>query len=135
MAAYFEWIDSYSVGLPAVDEDHKVLVSMVNDVITAVSEHRRSDVMIDTLSRLLEYTSYHFDREEAVMDEHDFPWLEQHRDLHNNLIRKVLRFLMRYRMGDLDPLELGEFLIEWLTSHILEEDMKLGQHLRLRGVA
>jgi hemerythrin-like metal-binding protein len=135
MAGYFEWLDSYSVGIAAVAEDHKVLVSLVNEVVIAIGEHQCRELMNDTLSRLLEYASYHFDREEEVMEEHDFPGLEKHRALHDLLIRKVLRFLLRYRRGELDPLELGEFLIDWLTTHILQEDMKLGAHVRLRGVA
>ncbi len=135
MAGYFEWMESFSVHVPAVDSDHKVLISLVNEVVTAISEHHGREVMRDTLTRLVEYTAYHFDREEHIMAEWRFPELEQHRAQHNLLIRKVLNYLRMYRQNELEPVELGEFLIDWLTTHILHEDMKLGEHIRLMSVA
>lgn len=135
MAGYFEWLDSYSVGIPSIDADHKLLVSLVNDVVTAIEAHHGRDVMNDALIRLIEYTAHHFEREEEAMDACRFPGLEAHRALHDRLIRTVLRLLLRYRHNELEPLELAEFLMDWLITHILEEDRKLGAHLRLHGAA
>jgi hemerythrin len=135
MAGYFEWLDSYSVGIPSIDADHKLLVSLVNDVVTAIEAHHGRDVMNDALIRLIEYTAHHFEREEEAMDACHFPGLEAHRALHDRLIRTVLRLLLRYRNNELEPLELAEFLMDWLITHILEEDRKLGAHLRLHGAA
>ncbi|MBI3992381.1 MAG: hemerythrin family protein [Candidatus Lambdaproteobacteria bacterium] len=135
MSAYFEWLDTFSVNVPSVDEDHKVLIALVNEVVTGIQEHRGRAIMNDALSRLIEYTGYHFDREERVMEQHRFPELEAHRAQHNSLIRQVLRFQRLYRANELEPVELGEFLIDWLTTHILHEDMKLGLHIARQSVA
>lgn len=135
MSHYFEWLDSFTVGIPAVDEDHKMLVGLVNRVVTAIGDHHGRDVLNDTFNRLLEYTAYHFDREEQVMQRSAFPGLEAHRAMHDQLIRQVLRYLRLHRRNELEPVELGEFLIDWLTTHILHEDMKLGEHLRRQDAA
>ena len=134
MSSYFEWMDSFSINVPSVDDDHKILVSLTNEVVTAIQQGYGPDTMNDALSRLLEYTGYHFDREENLMQLHRFPELEAHRAQHNSLIRHVILLQRQCRANELDPVKLGEFLIDWLTTHILREDMKLGQHIARQGV-
>jgi len=134
MSDYFEWQDSYSVGVALVDDDHKNLVGILNSAVHAVSEHKGSEAVREIFDDLLEYTVYHFSHEEALLERTQFPGLEEHRAIHDRLIRKLLTFHQDYRRRTVDIADVANFLIEWLLTHILEEDARFADHLRRHGI-
>ncbi|MEE8433895.1 MAG: hemerythrin, partial [bacterium] len=60
MADYFEWQDSYSVGVQVFDDAHKDLIGIINRVVTACMENKPLNQMTDLLIDLIRYTRYHF---------------------------------------------------------------------------
>ena len=47
----FSWDDSYNVGIQEVDEQHKVLVSLLNQLHTAIVEHHGKTTSREILER------------------------------------------------------------------------------------
>ncbi|MCP5161263.1 MAG: hemerythrin family protein [Hahellaceae bacterium] len=65
--AIFEWKPQYSVGVPELDEQHKVLVRLINELDELLAS-RFDLVKAQALFReLVDYTIYHFATEERLM--------------------------------------------------------------------
>jgi len=126
-----EWKDEFSVGVPVLDEDHKVLISLVNRFLEAFET--TPSFMITNLFRDLErYTVFHFDREEEFMAKCGYEGLEEHKRQHAALCETLQGFSekMIRLMSDEEKNEFKNFLHTWLYEHILGEDFKYRESMQ-----
>ncbi len=73
----------------------------------------------------------HFTAEEKMMEESGYPYLLEHKELHDNLITKLNDISETANMGrDIDMKKLRVFVFEWLTEHILKQDKNYMDYLR-----
>ncbi len=123
--AFVEWSETMSVGVTVVDDDHKVLVDLINRVADSVRAGDEQDVVGSALNTLVAYTRYHFTREERLMEACGYPQVAAHRLLHEDLAGQVSRLHRRYLEDSRSVIgaEFMAFLREWLIDHILVEDM------------
>lgn len=78
-----QWSRWMSVGIEELDEDHRVLVDIVNKL--GADENRASpDVVEAILDELIHYTKDHFAREEAHMAQANYPTFAAHKALHED---------------------------------------------------
>jgi hemerythrin-like metal-binding protein len=65
----------------------------------------------------------------------DYPALVQHRAKHRNFVRQVQQYLARCKTGDKTMhLPLLNFIRDWLTNHIQEEDREYAPWLNEHSV-
>ncbi len=123
-ARLLEWNPSMSVGHPDLDLDHQRLIAIINRLGNTES-HSNRQVIEFILDDLVNYTEFHFKREETLMEAHEFPDLEHHCRLHRGFCRKIEELRWEYLQGirDKPGHEILHFLTRWLSQHILEEDM------------
>lgn len=118
------WSDAMSVGVPEVDEDHKALIDLIG-MIESASEGEEADAVLGTvLAALMDYTEFHFEREERMQEAIGYSGLAEHHAHHETLKRQVMDYVARHA-GDpasIDIRELARFLQSWLVQHILKED-------------
>ncbi|MBF0461395.1 MAG: hemerythrin family protein [Magnetococcales bacterium] len=115
-----DWSEHLSVGVALVDEDHKKLVDMVNELFSACFVGVGDEAVAAILTAVIDYTQYHFAREEAFLQEHASPALEAHAEEHRQLTQQVLAIAEQGVSALSDDVLL--FLRDWLTHHILETD-------------
>jgi hemerythrin-like metal-binding protein len=119
-----------SVGVKAIDHQHKTLVGILNqlgDVVQGSADSWDESVI---MSKLLEYTETHFAFEEALMRRVDYAGLEAHAQEHRRLFEQLADLMARSAAGEaVEPQALLIFLRDWLTGHILGADRQLGQDL------
>lgn len=65
MANEFTWSDSYSVGIPEIDEQHKALFDLMERLHKAIAARQGSAACIEILKELVDYTRIHFARSRA----------------------------------------------------------------------
>lgn len=120
------WQDSFSVGVDLVDNDHKLLVSLIKQLNDAVEGGQGREVVGSVLNVLIEYTESHFSREERLMEKGGYPDLPAHRKHHEKLCAQVREMVDQYKRGETETLDrhILEFLSDWLTGHILGVDMQ-----------
>jgi len=124
-----EFDAQYSVGFDEIDDDHKKLINLINWLNQAVQSMGHAEIA-PALDELIDYTNWHFRHEERLMQEHQFPELDQHVNEHNVLREKVTAIKMRFENGETEVLnDVPEFLTAWLIHHIQETDKKLGAFL------
>lgn len=125
-----EWSDDLSIGIPEIDEQHKVLVELLNNLHSAIVHRKAKDEIGETLDHLIEYTRVHFATEESVMNLFKYPEFEEHRKEHQKLIDEVADLKQRYDAGTQNlTMELLHFLKTWLQNHIIYSDKKAGDFI------
>lgn len=125
-----EWYDSYCIGDEKIDSQHKELVEMVSRLQEALAGEGLKQEIANTLKFLVQYTRQHFADEEALMERIVFEGYDHHKLQHKKLITEVTNVLLDIKKGkQINPLELFDFLMEWLLSHIKNEDKKIGRAL------
>ena len=131
----FRWDEAYSVGVDELDSDHKRLLSLGNAVIDASTKGQEQEALSELLVALEEESSGHFVREEALMQQTDYPLLADHHAKHDRLTAELQLFIRQYEVGHIDSKKLAKFLIDWLVHHIVEEDRKFQKHYSQLGKA
>ena len=124
---FITWTEELSIGVEAVDSDHRLLVDLINQLDEAVEDGQGQDTVGSVLNVLYDYTEYHFDREERLMEACGFADFEKHCDLHRKLKTEVVKIRDAF-LAD-EKAVLGEdvlhFLKDWLTGHIIGQDKLL----------
>ncbi|MDD2924504.1 bacteriohemerythrin [Rhodoferax sp.] len=124
--AYFEWGVDLVIDNGPIDEDHKVLVSLVNELHTATSQGQGHDMVENLLQRLVSHTRDHLQREEHIMSAAQFPQLTEHLVGHNDFMDKLLELQEKYRAGSITVApQLSALLRDWLSIHIRRYDREL----------
>lgn len=122
-AAIIEWSDDFSVRLHDMDEEHKKLIDMINDLNGATSEGKSREAVAAVLNRLVDYVAVHFKHEEQMMAETKCPELPSQQALHAAFVKKALEFQAGFTSGKaLVGTEIVLFLKEWLIGHIMGKD-------------
>ncbi len=135
MSALVEWSDDLSVGIDEIDEQHKVLVDLLNEFHEAIQQHKGSEVASEILKRLGDYTRIHFAVEESIMRLLDYPDYENHKIEHDSLIDELNELVEKLQSGKKSVnFELLHFLKLWLTKHIRESDAQYTPHFISMGV-
>ncbi len=123
MTNFIEWSDELSVGIEEIDEQHKILVGLVNKMHDAIQNRQGNDVVAEILSSLAEYTRIHFAVEESLMRILHYPVYEDHRKTHEALELQLHDLETKMKAGSASiGFELMHFLKLWLTKHIMEDD-------------
>ncbi len=128
------WRDVYATGINVLDNEHKKLIEQINIVYTAIRDKKGSEVVNDVLAALEQYTIDHFQHEEKLLTEFQYPDLEEHLAKHKELF-EALRLKKEQAAADPDKMaaELLKFMREWLMNHILVTDKAYGNFLESRG--
>ena len=133
--AYFNWSESYSVGIEKIDRQHRKIVSFLNELYEAMHQGKGKDALGWVLSDLVLYTKTHFSTEEELMAEYGFKEYQQHKKIHEKMTAKVLELNRQYREGVIhSPIQITNFLKSWLSKHIQETDKKFGPFLTSKGL-
>jgi len=130
-----QWKDEYSVGIAHIDQDHKKLINLLNKFTVAYDHAMSEEFEKEALNALIDYTKYHFKREEKMMRDNDYPDFIAHQAKHKEMIDQVNSFVDLYNDKGHDALkDISEFLTVWLISHINGTDKEYSQYLNDRGI-
>ncbi len=113
-----EWSDDLSVGIDAMDEDHKMLFGLLQRCLEVMAEGAAQEKITAIVKELRDSAQYHFGREEAVMAACDYPGLANHIQVHKFLLKEVGKMQMKVIRNKLDCNALGVLLTSWLVDHI-----------------
>jgi hemerythrin-like metal-binding protein len=133
--ALMTWRSEYSVGVEALDNQHKGLMRILNELHAASMRGKAREVAGPILSQLVSLASEHFSNEERLMESAGFPGLATHRAEHQKLSGKVREFVSRHEKGDATVYtQLLYFMRDWLNKHMQNEDQEYALWLSARGV-
>ena len=129
------WTDELSVGIALIDEQHKVLLGLINELHSAMRARKSDAALSSIVARLKEYTVKHFGQEEEFFDRHGYPNTASHKAMHAKLVQQVLDFESDLKNGRAKvTLDIMRFLKDWLMSHIMGADKNYGPFLNSKGI-
>jgi hemerythrin-like metal-binding protein len=115
-----QWIPEYSVGNREMDEQHKILFDMINEFF----HQDNKQTVIATFQNLSSYIDLHFEAEENLLRQINYPNTAEHIKKHGELRDKfhlLQQSLENYNITTHH--KISTFLYSWLSSHILKSDM------------
>jgi len=132
--ASIEWTEDLSVKIPSIDNQHKVLIKLINKFDESRTQGNANMVLKSILKELVRYTQAHFLYEEALFTNFGYSESDNHKIAHVKLFEKVAQF-DKAELAEDEELysEISEFLNNWLYHHILKEDMAYSKHLVAQG--
>jgi hemerythrin-like metal-binding protein len=131
----FHWRDSLSLDVPAIDDDHKRLIDLLNRLHFMVLAGDDREAIGATMWELVRYTQRHFRREEMLMRLSGYPGYEAHKRLHKALTERVMEYYDAFQAkpSRFNVKKLYDFLADWLLVHITKEDMRLQPYVARLG--
>lgn len=135
MKNLIDWTDDLSVGIQEIDEQHRILVGLLNRLYQAIITRTDNSVMNEILRELTEYTVVHFAVEESLMRIFDYPDYDEHKQHHQELTQQVFELKNKVKSGKTSvSMEVLNFLRHWLTNHIQMEDKRYAPFFLARGL-
>ncbi|MGZ5050045.1 MAG: bacteriohemerythrin [Methylobacter sp.] len=122
----FLWTEHFNTGIPKIDEQHQRLVQLLNRLASHIAFHSDIETLDTIFHELSDYAVYHFQSEEAVWREYlnDIDSEAKHKAEHDNFVSTVLDLKAQKNKENVDTVigQAFSFLVNWLASHILEND-------------
>ena len=131
MPLKFEWDDSYCVENEELDGQHKNLFAFTN----SLPEHMDKVSIQRAILAVVKHARTHFETEERMMKDIGYPGLEGHRELHNRLITRLNEVCEQPLDQDDSTFRFKKLLSDWISDHIMHEDMGYVRFARQRRKA
>lgn len=129
-AALVVWDDSLTMGDVHIDEDHRKLLDLINELYRDLKSTEGTGLTEDIYQRLKSHCDIHFQQEESYMVKVGYPDLEEHKQEHAAFMEKVHIFHEEFKAGHKKRgLELISMLGSWWNSHIGGADRKLADFI------
>jgi hemerythrin len=128
--AFINWDSHLSIGIPAMDHQHKKMADIINQFHAGVRSGIEVEKLALLLTALTQVTTAHLEEEEQLMDKAGFPHLDGHKHGHEKILEQLA--LMQKKLDDGTKPSLTEtavFFKNWFISHIQKDDRDLGVYL------
>lgn len=134
MSEYISWSEDLSVGLQEIDEQHKILIRLINCLYNEAILKKADHSIIDhVLTELKQYTIIHFSVEESLFRLFDYPDADAHQKQHERLKEEVINVHTKFKNGAPVTIELMSFLRRWVKNHIMMDDKKYSPFFLEKG--
>jgi len=125
-----EWKHEFSVNVPAIDEDHRILVECVTEIEQAVAKREKSSIVTSAIGQFIHLARTHFNHEVSLMRIHDYPDIDAHIKAHKTFLAELAR-LEKKSLADTLSGEAVEFLHSWLEEHVSSYDKHYASYFSL----
>lgn len=128
-----EWTEDLAVGAKEIDDQHKELFRMVNQMLEACTQGKGKEVLTEMLKFLEDYVVTHFGTEERFMQQYGYPEYLSHKKHHEQFINSFQE--LKKEMAATGPgthlvIMTNRTVVGWLNSHIRNVDKQLGAFLK-----
>jgi len=131
----FEWVDAFRVGVKELDDQHRRLFSLVNGLSEIIGKTGQIEGHEKEKKELLAFARLHFQREEALMEAHDYSRSEVQRKEHGDLIARLERFAGEGERRARPRAQTAvDYLKDWLIRHVLLEDLRYRDFFNEKGL-
>jgi hemerythrin-like metal-binding protein len=129
------WKPSIATGVPEIDGQHKALFTHAGRFEAAVTAREPNDRLAELFGFLIQYVAEHFEAEERLMRETDYPGLAEQVSQHADFKRRLHSLVPHWESEGGSTtllLALAGFLDLGLRDHITSSDQRFADFLRGR---
>jgi hemerythrin len=130
---YVTWTPELSVGIGEIDAQHEHFIGIINKAKEAVDAGAPRAATGEVVGELVSYTRYHFETEEKYFEKFGYPYADEHKKEHAELLSKVLVLSDKFESGETIAPQLLAFLKEWLADHLKKHDQKYAKYFKKMG--
>jgi hemerythrin-like metal-binding protein len=126
------WVDVLCIGHDEIDNQHQELVKRINTLIEVLDQGETQFEIEEMLTFLHEYTIFHFQTEEQLMEEINYPNISIQKEGHKKFLEGLSRLKAEYisKGNNLDlAYRFQSRLVNWILNHIAKEDKKISEWL------
>jgi len=132
---FIVWDDLYNTGVPAIDDQHKKIISMANRMLESLMQQKATREIPFILKEMSDYAEAHFATEERFMETSGFIGIKGHKEQHQEFRDKVARFQQKLEANDPSlTAELTIFLTTWVTEHFSMIDHQYVPAMKAAGL-
>jgi hemerythrin len=124
MPQYIYWDERYRIDVDEIDEQHKYLFKLINEMVTLFAMKQADRYFFETLNKLIKYAEKHFSDEEEFLELIGYPQMEEHCEFHEKLVEDIFTLTNHKVLSNYDTKKLIDFMKKWICYHIMSEDMK-----------
>jgi hemerythrin len=127
------WSDTYSTGVTLIDEQHKGLLDLINDLFNHVTGNEAEEraYFQKVIQQAVQYVKFHFATEEKFMISIAFPGYADHKKAHDQFVLTVITTIKEFeKENSLTLVKFANFLKDWVLSHIAVMDMQYSKFRR-----
>jgi len=128
------WNSSYELGIEDIDYQHHFFLNLINRLSDELLKVEDANYKRALISELNAYARFHFISEENMMQREGYPKLQEHRELHRELIDQlsIRQNMLMLRASEKEADEIIDFLVNWFLSHTNHEDRLFADYLHGR---
>ena len=127
------WSHQFSCGVKLVDDQHKGLVDLINEMHNHATGNieQEKDYFDRVIQEAIKYVKVHFATEEKLMIATRFPGYAEHKKEHRDFIIAVAQNIRDYQAGKrLTISAFTRFLKDWVLSHIAVMDKRYFEYFK-----
>ena len=131
-----EWTQDLSVGVKAIDDQHKELINRMNSFFDVMKGGNKEQEIMKMLDFLADYVVTHFRDEESLQRSSGYPKYQEHRQLHKEFLDDVTKMRTDLEQNGFTVATgslISSTLIAWLTLHIRKADKEVGMYIRSKN--
>jgi len=129
------WNSSYSIELNIIDQQHKKWIEFINILYKSYKSNAKKKDISENISKLLDYTDYHFGFEEKYIEDFSCGNLENHKKEHASFVTNIKKYKALHDEGNLEAAyKLIIYLNKWVINHIHTEDKRYVECFKLNGL-
>lgn len=130
------WTKEISVGVTMMDDDHKKLIDIINELHDGIVAGHKKEILAAVLDKLVDYTKFHFTKEEELLLKTKYLAVSSHKLEHASFVSRITNLQDRFKSAPVVmlDLELMSFLRNWLLTHIQGSDKKYGPRINASGI-
>ncbi len=132
------WNDGLVTGVTEIDDQHKAIFALCDELISAKKREEGPDMVMNAVTFLAYYVMRHFEAEERLQRETNYPWRKAHKEKHQRFLAEVAELKLRMDADGPTPELAGKvraLVVNWLMDHIEKEDKAFVDYIGETGQA
>lgn len=122
-----EWDRTFRVFVPEMDIHHRYLLDLMNELCDGMRKKISREAIGLHFETILDYAKRHFEAEEEMLENHDYPNLNSQKMQHTKFINDIKDLQAKYESGDPTVfISLVNQLSDWFIHHIRNMDKQYG---------
>ena len=121
-----QWKPEYSVGVESVDDEHRKMIELINELGAEIGDHADTERVEVFLGEIYAAIASHFALEERFMRNANYPEYEAHKQDHEALLDELVDIMDNFVA---DPVTgartLASKLSDWFAVHFSSFDARL----------
>jgi hemerythrin len=128
--SFLKWKAEYSVGVQSMDDEHRHMIELINDVYEELKGHPDADSIEQFLGDVYHAIAAHFALEERLMREAAYAEYATHKEDHEELLDQIRDMMDAVSSnGEQGLAMLEQRLSAWFGNHFATFDARLHHQL------